>query len=125
GNETTLPVLDVGERPEAVELQLEQPVAMVEGIAAPRQRERRDIGEGARHQRSIRATVTGGSRWRAMTPVLLRALLWLRLPAELLLKRRDHEVHHGRVRMDAVQLQLPVERLRECGPPPLRGPLRS
>src|SRR6266566_3582408 len=33
-----------------------------------------------------------------MTPVLLRALL--RLPAELLLKRRDHEVHHRRVRME-------------------------
>jgi hypothetical protein len=34
GDETTPAVLDVGERPEPVELQLEQPVAMVEGLTA-------------------------------------------------------------------------------------------
>src|SRR5206468_11046331 len=49
GDEPTLPVLDVGERPEAVELQFKEPVGVVERVAASRQRERRESGKRAGH----------------------------------------------------------------------------
>ena len=49
GDEASLAALDVGERPEPVELQLEQPVAMVEGIAAALKGEWREIRERAGH----------------------------------------------------------------------------
>ena len=49
GDETTLVALHVGERPKSVELQLEQPVAMIEGLAAPLLGKRGEGGEGAGH----------------------------------------------------------------------------
>jgi len=50
-DEPTLAVLDVGERSKPVELQLEQPVAMVEGIAAALEGERGETREGTGHER--------------------------------------------------------------------------
>src|SRR5262249_60719636 len=64
GDEPHLALLHVGERPEPVELQLEQPVAMVEGVAASIQRERRERRESAAHAGSIRASPPSASRQR-------------------------------------------------------------
>ena len=61
-DEAALTDLDVGERPEPVELQFKEPVGVVEGIAAAIQRERGESGEAARHGWSIRTAEAGGSR---------------------------------------------------------------
>jgi len=62
GDEAALAGLDVGERPEPVELQLEQPVAMVERLSTALKGERGEARKEPDHAGSIRAATRAGSR---------------------------------------------------------------